>query len=56
MLRHALRRPPAGFVVCRIVMPTATVVHTFMLQRKEMGAKGVWPTVANVHQIVVFES
>lgn len=49
------------FMVCRVAMPAATVVHTFMLQRKEVdkeeaGAKGVWPVVANVHQIVVFES
>ncbi|KAL4074790.1 hypothetical protein V8B97DRAFT_1617227 [Scleroderma yunnanense] len=48
------------FVVCRAVTPTKMVVHSFMLQRKEVdqeeaSVEGVWPMVANVHQIVVFE-
>lgn len=48
------------FVVCRAVVSTKLVVHSFMLQRREAdkeeaGVEGVWPVVANVHQIVVFE-
>lgn len=47
------------FVVCRIAILTGTVVHVFMLQRREVDkeeadVEGVWPVVANVHQIVVF--
>ncbi|KAI5998717.1 hypothetical protein EDD15DRAFT_2241265 [Pisolithus albus] len=47
------------FVVCRIAILTGTVVHVFMLQRRELDkeeadVEGVWPVVANVHQIVVF--
>ncbi|KAI6133561.1 hypothetical protein EDD17DRAFT_178515 [Pisolithus thermaeus] len=49
------------FVVCQIATLTGTVVHAFMLQRREVDkeeadVEGVWPVVANVHQIVVFES
>lgn len=48
------------FVVCRAVASTKLIVHSFMLQRREAdteeaGVDGVWPVVANVHQIVVFE-
>lgn len=48
------------FVVCRAVAPTRLVVHSFMLQRREADkeeadVEGVWPVVANVHQVVVFE-
>ncbi|KAI6115693.1 hypothetical protein EDD16DRAFT_1062840 [Pisolithus croceorrhizus] len=49
------------FVVCQIATLTGTVVHAFMLQRREVDKEeadvvGVWPVVANVHQVVVFES
>lgn len=49
------------FVVCRAVDSTKTVVHNFILQRKEVdaedaGVEGVWPLTATVHQILVFQT
>ena len=49
------------FVVCRVVISTKTVIHNFILQRKEVDAEdaaveGVWPLTATVHQILVFQT
>lgn len=49
------------FVVCRLVDSTKTVVHNFILQRKEVDAEdatieGVWPLTAAAHQILVFQT
>ncbi|KAH7884694.1 hypothetical protein F5I97DRAFT_1488860 [Phlebopus sp. FC_14] len=49
------------FVVARVVLPSRTIVHNFVLQRKEADAEeaasaGVWSLVANAHQIIIFEA
>ena len=48
------------FVVCRAVDSAKTVVHNFILQRKEVDVEdaaieGVWPLMATAHQILVFQ-
>ncbi|KAG9315289.1 hypothetical protein JVU11DRAFT_4428 [Chiua virens] len=48
------------FAVCRAVMSTKTIVHNFILQRKEVDKEdaaidGVWPLTATAHQILVFQ-
>lgn len=49
------------FVVCRVVMSTKTIVHNFILQRKEVdmedtALEDVWPLTATAHQILVFQT
>jgi len=49
------------FVVCRVVDSTKTVVHNFILQKKEVDVEdaaieGVWPLMATAHQILVFQT
>jgi len=49
------------FLVCRVVDSTKTVVHNFILQRKEADVEdaaieGVWPLTATAHQILVFQT
>lgn len=49
------------FVVCRMRISTKTVVHNFILQRKEVDVEdaaieGVWPLTATAHQILVFQT
>ena len=49
------------FVVCRVVDATRTIVHNFILQRKEVGMEdaeieAVWPLTATAHQILVFQT
>lgn len=49
------------FVVCRVVDSTKTVVHNFILQKKEVDVEdaaieGVWPLTATAHQILVFQT
>lgn len=48
-------------VVSRVVLSIKTVVHNFILQRKEVdvedaATEGVWPLVATAHQILVFQT
>lgn len=48
------------FVVCRVVDSTKTVVHNFILRRKEVDVEdaaieAVWPLMATAHQILVFQ-
>ncbi|KAG6373442.1 hypothetical protein JVT61DRAFT_6595 [Boletus reticuloceps] len=48
-------------LVCRVVDSTKTVVHNFILQRKEADVEdaaieGVWPLTAAAHQILVFQT
>jgi len=49
------------FAVCRAVISAKTVVHNFILQRKEVdvddaASEGVWPLTATAHQILVFQT
>ncbi|KAF8842092.1 hypothetical protein BDN67DRAFT_966262 [Paxillus ammoniavirescens] len=49
------------FVTCRGMLRDKTVVHSFILQRKEAdveeaAVEGIWPLVATAHQILVFVS
>ncbi|KAH0833282.1 hypothetical protein J3R83DRAFT_12347 [Lanmaoa asiatica] len=49
------------FVNCRVVISAKTVVHSLILQRKEVDVEdaaieGVWPLTAIAHQILVFQT